>query len=51
MGSRLIVKLGIINGGMIMNNKEYDEKRRKETQKIVNEARKDYEEIMQMGND
>lgn len=34
-----------------MNNSEYREKQRKETEKIVNEARKDYEEIMQMGSD
>ena len=34
-----------------MNNKEYDEKRRKETQKIVAEAHKDYEEIMNLGSD
>lgn len=34
-----------------MDNKEYDEKRRKETEKIVAEAHKDYEEIMQMGSD
>ncbi len=34
-----------------MNNKEYDEKQRKETQKILDEARKDYDEIMQMGSD
>ena len=34
-----------------MNNSDYREKQRKETEKIIKEAHEDYEEIMAMGRD
>jgi hypothetical protein len=34
-----------------MNNSEYGEKQRKETEKIIKEAHEIYEEIMKAGSD